>query len=193
LDDIIALLDIKLKTMVKELDQFTIEEELTIKEVKRLTTNKLKEEEKIFEINKLAESSNNNPKKGTIKDNNPGMTNTKANIKSTGSKNPDININNPLIMIENEIKSAEQKLILITANIDKYKIKRDLLKENLAKFCSIDRNELKIDLVDVNGDRVNVYTKGNEYASHYLLDRQFYELHKVFYSKIFLNLTKYNR
>ena len=74
----------------------------------------------------------------------------------------------------------------IKLNKEKYKNKKENLLEILTKFNSIDRHLLKIDLVDVNGDRVFFNMKGDLYANQYLQDRQCYELHKVFNSMIFI-------
>jgi hypothetical protein len=38
---------------------------------------------------------------------------------------------------------------------------------------------MKIDLIDQNGDRINIHSKGNVYANTYLIDRYCYELHNL--------------
>ena len=51
------------------------------------------------------------------------------------------------------------------------------------KILNIDRAELKIDLVDIYGERAHALTKGDTYANLYLADKQCYELNKILFNK----------
>ena len=48
------------------------------------------------------------------------------------------------------------------------------------------KNNLEIDLTDINSERVNLKTKENIYANQYLLDKQPYELNIVITSIIYI-------
>ncbi len=161
LDDINNSLEARLKVLLKEIDQLVNEEENTRKEIKRVEgINKVKEEEKVPEV-KPNETKGKQPAKGT----------GKQAVTNTGNQ------------YDNEIKQLELKLQGQTANTEKYKSKKDMLNEYKSKFISLDRTDLKIDLVDINGDRANIDSKGDLYANSYLQDRQCYELHKLVTSK----------
>jgi hypothetical protein len=161
LDDINTLLEYRHKTLNKEIDVYLNDEENIKKEIKRLEANKQKEEEKNAEGNK--QSDIKDPKKGKIQTKQP-------------NKNENVN---PITLIENELKSYEQKLQLSYATKEKYINKKDMLKEVLLKYSKIDRISLKIDLIDINGDRVNIGSKGDQYANLFLNDKQCYELNKI--------------
>jgi hypothetical protein len=42
---------------------------------------------------------------------------------------------------------------------------------------------MKIELIDINGDRAYAISKGDTYANTYLTDRNCYELHKIIFNK----------
>ena len=178
LDDIIVLLELRQKNLTKEIEQFSIDEELYRKEMKRLEVNKQKEEEKLADSQKAADLAAKN-------NNNKSASGTKPPTKPM-IKNPIETNNSPINSIIEDLKNFDQKLQNLSVNKEKYKNKKENLLEILTKFNSIDRHLLKIDLVDVNGDRVFFNMKGDLYANQYLQDRQCYELHKVFNSMIFI-------
>ena len=57
------------------------------------------------------------------------------------------------------------------------------------KFCQfniyiiiLDKSEVKIDLVDMYGERAHAVNKGDTYVNLYLADKQCYELHKILFN-----------
>jgi len=94
------------------------------------------------------------------------------------------NAENPLNAINEEMKTTDIKLQNILAVKDKILMKKKTLQENKDKIHEYDKKTLKIDLVDFNGDRVNITTRGDCYAKEYLIDKQCYELHRQYNSNI---------
>ena len=170
-------LDLRLKSLTKELEDYNTEEENLRKLIKKLEGDKQKEEEKIS-----ADSQKSNEQKDTGKKqgnkSTPKVNNTKAIIQN------DSNSSSIHVIVE-EIKSNDNKLQQITANKEKMVMKKKMLVEYKEKYDGYihKKKEIKIDLVDQNGDRVNIYTRGDAYANCYLVDRQCYELYKSYYSK----------
>lgn len=82
-----------------------------------------------------------------------------------------------------ELKNSDSKKQII---LEKMNMKMNMITDYKIKFEKIDRKELKIDLIDGNGDRVNISNYLDSYANQYLIDRQCYELHKVFTSEYIL-------
>ena len=68
------------------------------------------------------------------------------------------------------------------------KEKKKILFEFQEKYRLIDKPNLKIDLFDNYGERVNINSKNDIYANQYLIDRQCYELYMITTSKYFINL-----
>jgi hypothetical protein len=170
-------LDTRLKSLTKELEDFNTEEENLKKLIKKLEGDKQKEEDKIStEAQKSNEQKDTGKKQGSK--NTPKVNNAKAIIQ------PDLN-SSSIHAILDEIKSNDNKLQQITANKEKMVMKKKMLVEYKEKYDGYlhKKKEIKIDLVDQNGDRVNIYTRGDAYANSYLVDRQCYELYKSYYSK----------
>jgi hypothetical protein len=181
LDDILSSLDIRLKSLTKELEDFTHDEENLKKNIKKLEGDKQREEEKQFEANKSNDSSTKDIKKAG------GVTKIVPN-KSNNNKLTTSIDNSPILLIVEEMKGCESKLQVLTVNREKVTMKKKLLIENKEKYDAYDKKSLKIDLVDGNGDRINIHMKGDAYANLYLVDKQCYELHKQYNSKFeFIN------
>lgn len=169
LDDIHLSIDLRAKAINKELEDLNNDEENLKKTIKRLEENKLKEEEKVLaDTNKNIEST-----KSIKKD-------TKNNKTLVSPKNSE---KDPLNAIIDEMKTTDTKLQNISAIKEKILMKKKLLQENKDKINEYDKKTLKIDLVDGNGERVNITTKGDCYAKEYLIDKQCYELHRQYNSK----------
>lgn len=175
LDDIQSLFQFRLASLNKEIEIYSADEESYKRTMRKLEGDKQREEEKIAEAVKameLAGKETNNKKGGA-------RSTLKPNIK----KKDEIDLNSPVNVLVEELKLTDQKLLIVSMNKEKTIAKKKLLLENMEKYKSIDRTVLKIELVDGNGEKVNINTKGDLYANQYLIDRQCYELHKLLTSK----------
>jgi chromosome segregation ATPase len=164
----------------KEIESYNQSEESLKRNYKKLETEKSKEEEKLAEAQKALESSPKDNKKGTIK--------SQPVKVATTNKNKMIDMNDPLHYLTEELKQTENKINILQGNREKTVQKQYMLTTYLEKFEPLNKFNIKIELVDGNGDRVGINTKGDMNANLYLLDKQCYELHRLFNSKFFCNI-----
>ena len=191
LDEMTNLLNGRLTNLNKELEVYSLDEDNFKKSIKKLETDKIKEEEKLAEAAKINEVALNKEKETNKKPagggNKPNTNNPKNPPGNNNLKNQPVSESNSLLnSILEEMKNLDAKLNYILNNKDKYLNKKKFLVEYLEKFKSFDKSTLKIDLVDVNGEKINIVTRGDVYASTYLQDRQVYELNRIFQSNIYL-------
>jgi hypothetical protein len=164
-EEMSLLFDSRSKTLNKEVESFNIDLENLNKQIKKLEVDKQKEEEAQKSLGQNSKDKKSPP----------------TNNKQT--KNPiQIEVNNTVSFLLEELKNLEKKKQTSQAIFDKVSSKLTLLNESKLKFETIDKKELKIDLVDGHGEKVNIYSKADSYANTYLSDRQCYELHRVFTS-----------
>jgi hypothetical protein len=178
LEESISCLDVRFKSLTKELEDYSLEEDTLRKSIKKLESDRQREEEKIAaDQQKTNEPSAKDGKKLGVKNTPKPAANAKSVITNEGV--------NPIHVILEEIKSFDNKLQQLVANKDKMVSKKKMLVEFKEKYdaFNLEKKKLKIDLVDVNGDRLNIHTKGDAYANSYLIDRQCYELHRSYNSK----------
>jgi hypothetical protein len=174
LDDIHLSLDLRAKAINKELEDLNNDEENLKKTIKRLEENKLKEEERAITEPKTLDSSTKNIKKDS--------KNNKTLVSPKNIEKDSLNA------INEEMKTTDTKLQNISAIKEKILMKKKLLQENKEKINEYDKKTLKIDLVDCNGDRANISTRGDCYAKEYLIDKQCYELHRQYNSNILIKV-----
>jgi hypothetical protein len=165
LDEISQMLENRSKTIKQEIESYNIELDLISKKLKVLEADKIKEEELQKNLGQSSKDKKN-----------------AQNSSSKQNKNIQIEFNNPLMIITDELKNNETKRQNTLTFIEKMNSKLSMLIENKTKYEKIDRNELKIDLVDGSGDRMNMNSNSEFYANTYLIDKQCYELHKIFHS-----------
>lgn len=91
-----------------------------------------------------------------------------------------------LTSILNDIKTNESKLSVIVTNKEIINKKKAILVENLDKYKNLDKTKIQIDLVDFNGESLNINSKGDLTANLYLLDKHVYELNTINKSNLLL-------
>jgi hypothetical protein len=149
------------------------------KDLVTLQKEKQTEEERIMEMSKQIES----PKKGA-----KGHVGKNFLILADKKKQP---FTSELLTKKvEEIKQVNLKLSEISSTKEKLVSKIQNLDQLYQKFSKIgkfviylEKKDFKIDLLESNGNKVNIASKGDKYANIYLADRHVYELGKVAISK----------
>lgn len=163
-DDITSGMKKRMVSLEKEIESFRTEEDQIKSSLKVLESNIKNEEavvaEKLKDINLQKE-----PKKG-------------ASTKKGGAQISS-DIQKQLYALKDEFHANEQKLQNAVANREKMKEKKKILIEFQEKYKQVDKTNIKIELLDTLGERVNINMKNDIYANQYLVDRQCYELHMI--------------
>ena len=148
----------KYQEALKQLEAKRKKEELEQKkkeaEVKEVKGKGKKEEKKTQDKKKGGKNNEKKPDDNGIDD--KPITDLKEKINKI---NEDINTLNNNKTINNDKKSKVQQFLSIFTK--KYK----------------ERMNIKIDLVDSKGEKVNINSKGDTYANEYLIEKTVYELH----------------
>ena len=186
---IIQKLQSRDKSLQKELDQGVIDEEKLIKlktsteqdlqiekdkydeAVKQLEAKRKKEE--IEQKKKEAESKNNKSKKKEEKKTQEKKKNkTKTNVEEeTVDDKPMLELKNKIDKINEDLNTLNNNNNI---NIDKKNKVQNFLNIFSQKYK--ERFNIKIDLIDSKGEKVNINTKGDVYANEYLIEKTVYEL-----------------
>lgn len=177
MDEILSLLQLRLNSLNKEIEIFNQDEDQLKSSIRKLESDKKNLEDRLAEAIKAAEAALKETTTKTGK-------NTKINSKSKINTQTHTDLQVPLNTTIEEIKQTDIKLQTTQENKDKTLMKRKLLIENLERYKNFDRVALLIDLVDGNGEKININSKGDLYANQYLNDRQCYEIHRLITSKI---------
>lgn len=176
LSEIVANLNARDNSLTKEIEIFGVDEENIRKDIARLEQDKKKEEEKIAETKRLIEEQ---IKKEAQEAKTVVKKGKGAKPKKTSKKidNPDNKVLNQII---DDIKNKQIALIERGSNKERYIDKKKKLAEILDKFIKMNKNKMniKIELIDHKGDKVNINTKGQAYALEYLEGQRCYELNK---------------
>lgn len=155
-------------SLTKEIEALINEEEKIKSLIKKLELDKLEEE-------KLIEAKNNEANNQHLPSPKKGRT---TNKKQTTQKQ-----NNSLVLnqIITDIKTNEGKLNIVLSNKEKLQDKRRKLIDQEHSFKDLNDNKggLKIDLVDVYGERVNINSRGDALAADYLINKACYALHRL--------------
>ena len=162
-EDITAAIKKRMTSLEKEIDGFRTEEDQMKASQKVIETNIKTEEIVVTEKQKEVSNIQKETKKGApVK---------KAAVNSEISK--------LLYALKDEYHANELKLQALMTNRDKMKEKKKILTEQQEKYRLIDKTKLKIELVDIHGDKVNINSKNDIYANQYLVDKQCYELNMM--------------
>lgn len=176
LSEIVANLNSRDISLGKEIESFGVEEENIRKDIARLEQDKKKEEEKIAETKKLIEEQikKEAQEAKTVVKKGKGAKQKKVTKKIDS---PDNKVLNQII---DDIKNKQVALTERGSNKERYIDKRKKLAETLDKFVKMNKikSNIKIELVDHKGDKVNINTKGQAYAMEYLEGQRCYELNK---------------
>lgn len=168
-EDLVAGMKKRMIFLEKEIDGYKIEEDQIKASLKVLETSIKTEEAAIVE--KLKDIPvQKDPKKG-------------PQAKKTTAISSDIN--KVLYALKDEFHTNEQKLQSAISNREKMKEKKKILIEFQEKYRVLDKTNLKIEVSDMNGERININSKNDIYANQYLIDRQCYELFMITTSNIF--------
>ena len=149
-----------LKKLIK-----TTEQELKIEEEKEAKAKKIKEEEE-----KKTESPNPKDKGKGKKTRSPTRKKTKEKEKETENK--------VIIAIRERLTKLTADLDSLNLNKASNESKKKKIGEILPEFRKKYKNRvtMKIELVDVKGEKVNLATKDNLICNEYLADKTVYEL-----------------
>jgi hypothetical protein len=168
-EDLVSGMKKRMISLEKEIDGYKIEEDQVKASLKVLETSIKTEEAAIAE--KLKEVN-------IQKDQKKGPQAKKAVTTSS-------DIYKVLYALKDEYHANELKLQSAITNREKMKEKKKILLEFQEKYRLLDKSNLKIELFDMNGERININTKNDIYANQYLMDRQCYELYMITSRKIF--------
>ena len=159
-----------LKKAIKATEQeLQIEEDKYQEAVRQLEAKRKKEE---AEEKKRAEKQAKGKKKEEKK--------TQEKKKKSSKKDKEQEIDNkPILDLKEKITKMTNDLQLISTNKGIYIDKRKKLQEYLTIYKKKNKEKMgiKIDLVDIKGEPLTIYNKGDGYASEFLADRAIYELH----------------
>lgn len=162
-EDLVAGMKKRMVFLEKEIDGYKIDEDQIKASLKVLETSIKTEEAAIVE--KLKEIT-------VLKD-------PKKVVQSKKTSAISLDINKVLYALKDEYHTNELKLQSAISNREKMKEKKKILLEFQEKYRVLDKTNLKVELFDINGERININSKNDIYANQYLMDRQCYELYMI--------------
>ena len=190
---IVQKLQARDKSLQKELEASVIEEEklnklkvaaeqdLQIEEdkyqeaLKQLEAKRKKEELEQKKKEAEAKESKGKGKKEERKnqEKKKGKNEKKANVEEPGVDDK------PIVELKEKINKINDDLNILNNNKNINNDKKSKVHEFLSIFSKKykERANIKIDLVDTKGEKVNINSKGDTYANEYLIEKTVYELH----------------
>jgi hypothetical protein len=168
-----------LKKMIKATEQDLKVEEDKYEEAKRILEEKKKKQE--AEERKQQAKEAKDKKKGDKKE----KEKEKTTEKKTAKKGKDVKNeveeeidNKPILEIKEKLEGYNNDLTTLGNNRAIYIDKRKKIADLLTKFRKKNKNkmDLKIDLLDSKGEKMNLTSKDDIYANEYLEERTVYEL-----------------
>ena len=170
-----------LKKMIKATEQDLKVEEDKYEEAKRILEEKKKKQE--AEERKQQAKEAKDKKKGDKKD--KEKEKEKTTDKKTAKKGKETKTeveeevdNKPILEIKEKLEGFNNDLTTLGNNRAIYIDKRKKIADLLVKFRKKNKNkmDLKIDLIDSKGEKMNITSKDDIYANEYLEERTVYEL-----------------
>ena len=190
---IVQKLQARDKSLQKELEASVIEEE-KLSKLKVLTEQELQiEEDKYQEALKQLEAKRKKEEldqkkkeaeakdaKGKGKKEEKKTADKKKGGKNDQKKSDDVGVDDkPITDLKEKINKINEDINTLnnnkTINNDKKAKVQQFLSVFNKKFK--ERMNIKIDLVDAKGEKVNINSKGDTYANEYLVEKTVYELH----------------
>ena len=190
---IVQKLQARDKSLQKELDSSVIEEEklnklkVTTEQELQIEEDKYQEALKQLEAKRKKEEVEKKKKEAEVKE---GKGKGKKEEKKTqdkkkGGKNnekkPDDNgiDDKPITDLKEKINKINEDINTLNNNKTINNDKKVKVQQFLSIFTKKykERMNIKIDLVDSKGEKVNINSKGDTYANEYLIEKTVYELH----------------
>ena len=190
---IVQKLQARDKSLQKELDASVIEEE-KLNKLKASTEQDLQlEEDKYQEALKQLEAKRKKEEleqkkkeaeaketKGKGKKKEKKTQDKKKAVKKEANKVEDPGVDDkPIVELKEKINKINEDLNTLNNNKNINNDKKSKVQQFLAIFSKKykERMNIKIDLVDAKGEKININSKGDTYANEYLIEKTVYELH----------------
>ena len=190
---IVQKLQARDKSLQKELDSSVIEEE-KLNKLKASTEQDLQlEEDKYQEALKQLEAKRKKEEleqkkkeaeaketKGKGKKEEKKTQDKKKAVKKEANKVEDPGVDDkPIVELKEKINKINEDLNTLNNNKNINNDKKSKVQQFLAIFSKKykERMNIKIDLVDAKGEKININSKGDTYANEYLIEKTVYELH----------------
>ena len=190
---IVQKLQARDKSLQKELDASVIEEE-KLNKLKASTEQDLQlEEDKYQEALKQLEAKRKKEEleqkkkeaeaketKGKGKKEEKKTQDKKKAVKKEANKVEDPGVDDkPIVELKEKINKINEDLNTLNNNKNINNDKKSKVQQFLTVFTKKykERMNIKIDLVDAKGEKVNINSRGDAYANEYLIEKTCYELH----------------
>ena len=190
---IVQKLQARDKSLQKELDASVIEEE-KLNKLKAATEQDLQlEEDKYQEALKQLEAKRKKEEleqkkkeaeakeaKGKGKKEEKKTQDKKKAVKKEANKVEDPGVDDkPIVELKEKINKINEDLNTLNNNKNINNDKKSKVQQFLTIFTKKykERMNIKIDLVDAKGEKININSKGDAYANEYLIEKTVYELH----------------
>ena len=190
---IVQKLQARDKSLQKELDASVIEEE-KLNKLKSSTEQDLQlEEDKYQEALKQLEAKRKKEEleqkkkeaeaketKGKGKKEEKKTQDKKKAAKKEANKIEDPGVDDkPIVELKEKINKINEDLNTLNNNKNINNDKKSKVQQFLSIFTKKykERMNIKIDLADAKGEKININTKGDAYANEYLIEKTVYELH----------------
>ena len=190
---IVQKLQARDKSLQKELDSSVIEEEklnklkITTEQELQIEEDKYQEAVKQLEAKRKKEELEQKKKEAEVKEvkGKGKKEEKKTQDKKKGGKNnekkPDDNgiDDKPITDLKEKINKINEDINTLNNNKTINNDKKSKVQQFLSIFTKKykERMNIKIDLVDSKGEKVNINSKGDTYANEYLIEKTVYELH----------------
>jgi len=190
---IVQKLQARDKSLQKELDSSVIEEEklnklkVTTEQELQIEEDKYQEALKQLEAKRKKEELEQKKKEAEVKEvkGKGKKEEKKTQDKKKGGKNnekkPDDNgiDDKPITDLKEKINKINEDINTLNNNKTINNDKKSKVQQFLSIFTKKykERMNIKIDLVDSKGEKVNINSKGDTYANEYLIEKTVYELH----------------
>ena len=190
---IVQKLQARDKSLQKELDASVIEEE-KLNKLKASTEQDLQlEEDKYQEALKQLEAKRKKEEleqkkkeaeaketKGKGKKEEKKTQDKKKAVKKEANKVEDPGVDDkPIVELKEKINKINEDINTLNNNKTINNDKKSKVQQFLSIFTKKykERMNIKIDLVDAKGEKININSKGDTYANEYLIEKTVYELH----------------
>ena len=189
---IVQSLQARDKSLIKELEAAVVEEE-KLNKLKASTEQDLQVEEdkyqealKQLEAKKKKEEMEQKKKEAEAKDakgkgkKEEKKTQDKKKAKKDEKKTEEPGVDDkPIVELKEKLNKIAEDLNTLSNNKVINNDKKSKVQQYLSVFSKKykDRANIKIDLVDTKGEKVNINTRGDGLANEYLIEKTVYELH----------------
>ena len=177
LSQIVSTLAVRDTNLQKEIDSSTTEEE-NIKKLIKSTEQELKvEEDKANEAKRIQEEQEKKEAAAANKEKKKGKAPPPKKTKKVENETE----NKVIAGIKDNLARFQTNLQNLSTNKGILMDKRKKLSEILPIFKKKQKNKMniKIDLVDSKGDKVNIFTKADLNSKEYLVEKTVYELNWI--------------